>query len=204
MTLTSDGLRVPEELRTDEFLLRPIRVSDAQLDYDAVMESRDFLRLWEQSTWPEDDFTVAANRADLEKLEQRRKDGDSFTYTVMNLDETECLGCVYVVPTDSRQLSKSEITAIAGSRWSDYQVAVYFWIRKSRLVDRLDQRLLALLRPWFERDWHIERHLIVTSEQYEHQVSLIEKTGLSRLFRLKSPNESGHSIAFGTASTSNT
>ena len=202
MTFTSDGFRVPEELRTDEFRLRPIRVSDAELDYYAVMESRDFLRLWEQSTWPEDDFTLAANRADLEKLEQRRHDGVSFTYTVMNLDETECLGCVYVVPTDSRQLSKSEITAIDGSRWSDYHVAVYFWIRKSRLIDGLDRRLLALLGPWFERDWHIERHLIVTSEQYAHQVSVIEETGRPRLFRLNSANESGNSIAFGIISTS--
>lgn len=202
MTFTNDDVRVPDEVRTDEFLLRPIRASDAQLDYEAVMESKDFLRLWEQTTWPEDDFTLAANRADLEKLEQRRIDGESFTYTVMNLDETQCLGCVYIVPTDAKQLSKSEITAVDAGQWSDYQVAVYFWIRKSRLADGLDQRLLALLGPWLQRVWHIEHHLIVTSEQYEHQVSLIEDTGLSRLFRLKNPNESGHSVAFGIAPTS--
>jgi hypothetical protein len=201
MTSTSDAFRVPEELRTDEFLLRPIRATDAQLDYEAVMESKDFLRLWEQTTWPEDDFTVAANRADLERLEQRHTDGESFTYTVMHPDETQCLGCVYIVPTGARQLAKSEIAAIDGDQWSDYQVAVYFWIRKSRLADGLDQRLLATLGPWLERDWHIGRHLIVTSEQYEHQVSLIEDTGLSRLFRLKSPNETGYSLAYGIAST---
>jgi hypothetical protein len=204
MTLVSNGFRVPEELRTDEFLLRPIRATDAQLDYEAVMESKEFLRLWEQTTWPEDDFTVAGNRADLEDLEQRRHDGTSFTYTVMNLDETQCLGCVYIVPTDSRQFSKTEITAIDGGSWSVYQIAVYFWIRKSRLADGLDHRLLTSFGPWFEREWQVVRYLVVTSEQYEYQVSLVENTGLSRLFRLKTPNENGHSIAFGTVSISGT
>ena len=32
---------VPETLRTDEFLLRPLRATDVQLDYEAVISSRD-------------------------------------------------------------------------------------------------------------------------------------------------------------------
>src|SRR5215218_4357264 len=96
MGFNTGDFHASDELRTDEFLLRPIRESDAELDYDAVMESREFLRLWEQSTWPEDDFTVEANRADMAKLERRHAEGESFTYTVMNLEETRCLGCVYI------------------------------------------------------------------------------------------------------------
>lgn len=201
MTFVRDDFRIPERLETNEYLLRPIRATDAELDYEAVMESKEFLRLWEQTTWPEDDFTVAANREDLARLQQRFMDGVSFTYTVMNPDETQCLGCVYVIPTDSRQLAKTQITAIGAASWSDFQVAVYFWIRKSRLADKLDQRLLASLEPWFARDWRIERHLIACSEQYRHQLALIEETGRSPLFRLKNPNESGDAVAFGFAST---
>jgi hypothetical protein len=199
MTFADTGRSVPEELRTDEFLLRPIRAADAQLDYEAVMESKDFLRLWEQTSWPEDDFTEVANRADLEKLEQRRIDGESFIYTVMNLDETQCLGCVYIVPRGARQLSKTEISAIDDHLWSDYDVVVYFWIRKSRLADGLDLKLLSTLGPWIERDWHIDRYLFACSEQYQHQVSVLESAGLHRMFRLKHPNESGPSLAYGVA-----
>ncbi len=40
MAFDKNDTHPPAELRTDEFLLRPIRASDAKLDYDAVMESR--------------------------------------------------------------------------------------------------------------------------------------------------------------------
>ena len=51
-------IRAPAGLETHEFRLRPLRASDAQLDFDAVIASREFLRVWEQSDWPADDFTV--------------------------------------------------------------------------------------------------------------------------------------------------
>lgn len=196
MAFNDDDFQAPEELRTDEFLLRPIRVADAELDYAAVMESKEFLRLWEQSSWPEDDFTVDANRADMEKLERRHSDRESFTYTVMNPAETHCLGCVYILPTDARQFSRAQISAIDGARWAAYDAAVYFWVRKSRLADGLDRRLLAALGPWLERDWHIEHHLIVTNEQFEQQVSMIERAKLQLRFQLMFPNEPGKSLAY--------
>ena len=66
--------------RADEFILRPITAADARFDCEAVMDSREYLRQWEQSTWPEDDFTVADNQSDLvdherwnsERSEERR------------------------------------------------------------------------------------------------------------------------------------
>jgi hypothetical protein len=201
MAFNNDDFHAPDELRTDEFLLRPIRASDAQLDYEAVMESKEFLRQWEQSSWPEDDFTVDANREDLAKLERRHTDGESFTYTVMNPTETQCLGCVYIFPTTARLFSKAQIAAIDGARWSAYEAAVYFWIRQSRLADRLDRRLLDALGPWLEHDWHIEHHLIVTNEQFSQQVAMIESANLQRRFHLTFPNEPGKSLAYADHSS---
>ena len=66
---------VPHGFSTDRFLIRPVTVADAQLDFDAVMSSKEFLRTWEQASWPEDDFTVEANRADLDKMETRHEAG---------------------------------------------------------------------------------------------------------------------------------
>jgi hypothetical protein len=91
MTLSERGICAPSGYETHEFVLRPLLASDAQLDYDAVMESREFLRKWEQSTWPEDNFTVEANREDLVKAERKHASGENFTYTVMNPDQAECL-----------------------------------------------------------------------------------------------------------------
>ena len=197
MALNNSGnFNAPAELRTDEFLLRPILASDAELDYEAVMESKEYLRPWEQTGWPADDFTLEANREDLCKLERWHADGERFTYTVLNPTGTQCLGCVYILPTSARLFARKQIAAIDGARWSEYEVAVYFWIRTSRLSDGLDRRLLDALGPWLEREWHIAHHLIVISEQVEQQVSLTESTNRRLRFRLTDPRQSGESLAY--------
>jgi hypothetical protein len=196
MTFNTCDFHAPEKLRTDEFLLRPIVASDAELDYEAVMESRELLRKWEQSSWPEDDFTVEANRKDIELLERRRNDGASFAYTVMNPTETQCLGCVYIYPSDAPMFAKSQISPIDGARWSDFEAVVYFWIRKSRLTDGLDRRLLTALSPWLDEAWRIERFLAVTNEQFEQQVEMIESTDLQLRFQLKDPDDAARDLAY--------
>src|SRR5215472_8954985 len=89
---------VPEMLRTDEFLLRPLRASDVALDYDAVISSREQLLLKSGGTWPREGFTLEENLADLEEHERDFQQRAGFIYTVMNPTETECLGCVYIYP----------------------------------------------------------------------------------------------------------
>ena len=196
MPFNDDDFHAPKELRTGEFLLRPILASDAALDYEAVMASKEYLRPWEQTGWPADDFTVEANRADVEKLERWHAAGERFTYTVLDPTGTQCLGCVYLVPTDAPMFAKKEIAAIDGARWSEYAVVVHFWVRTSRLADGLDRRLLDALGPWLADDWQIAHHLIVTNEQVEQQVSLIESTDRQLKFRLTDPKESGKSLAY--------
>lgn len=192
---------VPNGIRTDDFLLRPIRVADAELDYEAVMESRAFLRVWEQSTWPEDSFTVDANREDLQRLERRHAARDSFAYTVMNPTETQCLGCVYLFPTTAAPFGRSKISASDGAVWSDYPAAVYFWVRLSRLADALDRRLLAAIGPWLRDDWGFDGTLFVTNEQFTQQVEMMEGAGLRLRFRIEDPKATGRFLAYAEATT---
>ena len=84
----------------DGFVIRPLVTSDAGLDHDAVMSSREFLHHWEQDPpYPPADFSVEENRADLERMESEHRNGTRYTYTVMNTDETRVLGCIYTCPT---------------------------------------------------------------------------------------------------------
>ena len=190
---------VPEGMRRDEFRLRPIGVADAELDYEAVMESREFLRAWEQSTWPEDSFTLEANRDDLQKLERRHAAKASFTYSVMNPTETQCLGCVYLFATNAVMFGRSKISPVDGALWSDYAAAVYFWIRLSRLADALDRRLLAALGRWLEEDWPFDSYLFVTNEQFTQQVAMMESAGLRLRFHIDDPNATKRFLAYGKA-----
>lgn len=189
-------ISAPAGAQTREFVLRPLLASDAELDYEAVMESREFLRKWEQSSWPEDDFTVEANREDLMKAERRHANGDAFTYTVMNLDQSECLGCVYVLPPDAKMFTGAQVTALGADEWSDCDATVFFWVRKSRLPDGLDRALLDWLVRWFEREWSFKDPVIVTNEQFDQQVAMIEGTDLRRRFEVEVPDHPGKYLAY--------
>lgn len=183
-------------LATDEFILRPITAADTEADYAAVMESREYLRTWEQSSWPEDDFTVTANRADLEMLERRHAEHLAFTYTVTDLAGTECLGCVYLMWSGARMFTEARITSVGEHRWEDYDAVVYFWVRKSRLATNTDRALLDALRAWLARDWNLQGHLIVTNEQFIQQVDLIEGTDLQLRFEIEESGKPGRYFAY--------
>lgn len=190
----------PERLATDAFSLRPILATDAERDFDAVMESRVELRPWEQTGWPTDDFTVEENRKDLEMLQRGNEDRSRFTYTVLDPSGTECLGCVYVIPPDARSFVKPTVTITAVDdgdwRWEDYGAAVYFWVRTSRLATHLDRALLDSLRAWFAQDWTLDRILFVTNEQALQQVSTVESAGLRLQFTIAEPGKAGRYLAY--------
>src|SRR5260370_18671659 len=61
---------VPETLQTEEFLVRPLRATDVELDYDAVITSRAELFLRSEGSWPREGFTLEENLADLVEHEQ--------------------------------------------------------------------------------------------------------------------------------------
>ncbi|MCA9728991.1 MAG: N-acetyltransferase [Candidatus Eisenbacteria bacterium] len=200
MDSTDRSFRVPDELSTGEFVLRPIRESDAELDHEAVMSSKEFLRDWEQTGWPKEDFTVEANREDLVRLRRRHENGESFTYTVLNPQGDSCLGCVYVVPTSAELFAKAEVRPTGDSRWSEFEIAVYFWVRESRTTDGLDARLLDAMDPWFRRQWNV-RYLLLTNERVSHQVDLLESTGCTLRFELAYSSKPGKELAYSMHST---
>jgi hypothetical protein len=188
---------VPMGLRTAEFVLRPIVADDAEKDHAAVMETREDLRLWEQSAWPADDFTVEANREDLVGLQERHAEGRAFTYTVLAPGGRESLGCVYVFPVGASFLAKSTVTPVGDDEWADVEAVVYFWARRSQMEKQMDERLLAALRAWFADEWKVDRVVFVTNEQFTQQVQLMRHAGLRLKFTLVEPGKPGKYLVFG-------
>ena len=180
MPFIPPGASIPELLDAKEFRLRPLRVSDVELDYAALMESKELLRRWSQSGWPADDFTLAQNAEDLEEHEREHDERIAFTFTVLDARESECLGCVYIRPLP--QLLRPEDFGDVGTE-DVYQGRVAFWVRQPRLKDDLDHRLLRALIQWFERDWPFTRVLFYTSERETRQRQVFEEQGL-RLLRM--------------------
>lgn len=197
MSFADPNEPVPTGLQTDEFVLRPIRADDAALDHAAVMETREYLRAWEQSEWPRDDFTVEENRRDLVGLEARHAELRAFTYTVLDPDGAECLGCVYLFDTTATFLANSTVLPVADDAWDDVDAVVYFWARRSRMATGMDGRLLRALRTWFDQQWRFERPVYVTNEHFHQQVDLLEATDLTLRFELLEPGKPGTYLVYG-------
>jgi hypothetical protein len=60
---------VPQALEHPAFRLRMLQATDAQSDYEAVMESQARLRAGSPRGWPRPGFTLAENLADLTRHE---------------------------------------------------------------------------------------------------------------------------------------
>lgn len=183
MAFEGRRLTVPTGLVHDEFVLRPLLTSDVERDYEAVMETRERLRRWEQSSWPAEDFDLAGNLKDLERHEREHHEGQAFTYTVVDTTDTECLGCVYLNPADNRFIDRSSVESLSGPAWDEVDATVTFWARSSRA--ELEAPLLAALRRWLIDDWDLGAHVFVVSELFHEQVALAEATDLELRFRYR-------------------
>jgi hypothetical protein len=139
--LVPDEFVVPRELAGEGFLLRPLGVRDLVQDYDAVMSSVARLRhtFGPGDPWPEDDLTLEQDLVDLGWHQKEFERRSSFAYTVVSPDGAQCLGCVYLYPSEKR----------------GHDVKVFLWVRASHA--ELDAMLYATVRSWLARDWPFER-----------------------------------------------
>lgn len=136
----NESFEVPDKLETDEFRLRMLTVNDLVKDYDAVMSSVEHLsKVWPGSGWPEG-LTLEEDLIDLGWHQREFMNRSSFAYTMVTLDESTVVGCVYINPTRKR----------------GYDAEVYFWVRESELANGLDDRLYAAMKDWLKSDWDFD------------------------------------------------
>jgi len=141
--LVSREFVVPEVLKTNKFRLRMLKVSDVVKDYDAVMTSVDHLQdvFGEASEWPAKDLTFEQDLIDLGWHQKEFQTRSSFAYTVMKLDESQCLGCMYIFPSQSQ----------------NFEVDVFMWVRKSEFDKGLDPILFNTVKDWIAKKWPFKK-----------------------------------------------
>jgi hypothetical protein len=143
----ADGFEHPAcvELPTGHHL-RPIRASDVELDYPAVMGSRE--RLWtiygEPWGWPPATMTLEQDRDDLAHHEAEIAAHETFNYALLDAQESELLGCVYIDPPDSG----SPDGADAVSSW---------WVVDEMVGSELERALDEFVPRWLADTWGFER-----------------------------------------------
>ena len=136
-----DDFEIPALLETDRFRLRMLSVDDVEKDYEAVIESRELLHTMFGGPWPKPGFTLEENLADLERHQQEFLSRKAFAYTVVSLDETRVLGCVYINPPET----------------TDSDAVVVMWVRQTGYDKGLDEILFNNVRDWISSDWPFKK-----------------------------------------------
>lgn len=127
--------------------LRPITGADTDLDYPAVMGSRE--RLWSlfgaAYGWPRADMSYQDDRTDLERHAREAEAHRSFNYALFDDAETALLGCVYLDPPE-REGADAEIA---------------WWVVDDRVGTDLERTLDAFVPRWIADMWPFQRPRLI-------------------------------------------
>jgi RimJ/RimL family protein N-acetyltransferase len=122
--------------------LRPIRETDVDIDYPAVMGSRESLwaKYGEPWGWPPATMTIEQDREDLARHEREIATLETFNYAVLDDDETELLGCVYIDPPSD----DSPVGTDAIASW---------WVTDAHAGGELETALAEFVPRWLAETW---------------------------------------------------
>ena len=141
--LVPSDFKVPAVFENEHFRFRTLTVNDTVKDYDAVMSSKEHLRgvFGPNDTWPEDDLSLEQDLIDLGWHQKEFQIRSSFAYTVVALDESRVLGCLYIFPATK----------------PGYDAEITMWVRADIVDDGYDEILFYTVTEWIDKEWLFEK-----------------------------------------------
>jgi hypothetical protein len=137
------GFEVPTSLATNQFRLEPLGPPHNRADHAAWMSSIEHIRStpgFRDSRWPPPSgMTLEENLTDLRRHADDFARRAGFTFTVLDPNDNDVIGCVYLYP----------------SRSENWDITVRSWVRADRAS--LDLPLADALASWLTTDWPWER-----------------------------------------------
>jgi hypothetical protein len=133
-----DDFDPPKKLSAEGFLLVPLHVEHNERDYRAWTSSMEHIRAtpgFPNGSWPRQ-MSLEDNGRDLARHAADFAAQEGFTYTVLDSEDGDVVGCVYLYPAGPE--SRAEVTARS-------------WVRVSRAD--LDETLWRVVSEWLRRDW---------------------------------------------------
>jgi len=176
MKFYSDEFPLPELLQVDDFIFRPLRASDVELDFDAVISSSFMLRAWSQSDWPADGFTLEDNLNDLQRHEQEHLDKEAFTFTIMDPEETFCLGCIYMNSL-IQEIVDLGICQLPDTDEEVFAASVSYWVRESHANREFSSTILERIIAWLNSEWHFNCVVFPVGKTNSIQTKLFVERG---------------------------
>lgn len=116
------GFTPPVGLVTDDFGLEPLGPQHNERDHAAWSASIEHIHAtpgWQGSSddpWPVP-MSLSHNLADLEMHARHFRDGEGFTYTVLDPSSDDVIGCVYIYPGSVRSWVRASRVELDGPLW---------------------------------------------------------------------------------------
>jgi hypothetical protein len=136
-----ENFEAPSELMLPGMRLEPLGPEHNERDHEAWSSSIDHIRAtpgFSEGNWPRP-MSLEENLGDLQRHAADFAARRGFTYSVLDPDSDEVIGCVYIYP------SKDE----------GYDAQVESWVRASRA--ELDTALWRGVSEWLDADWPFSR-----------------------------------------------
>lgn len=128
----------PPELKTDRYIARKLEIRDVYLDYIAVMDSIDIIHKTRGlNSWPTPKLTIEDDMIDLGWHQREFEFKNSFAFTIMNPDETECLGCMYFYQ----------------AKEPEYEAEVSWWVTTKAYEEGLYDVISRDIKSWVKNEW---------------------------------------------------
>ena len=142
-TFVPAGFAPPTSLVTEHLRLEPLGPQHNDADLAAWTSSIEHIRVtpgYPDGDWPPlGGMTPEANLADLRRHAADFGAGLGFTFTVLDPDDRDVIGCVYLYPPDDDR----------------HDVSIQTWVRADR--SHLDATLADAVSVWVASDWPWQR-----------------------------------------------
>jgi hypothetical protein len=186
MSLNPNLLDVQIRLETIDFVVHRQRISDNELDFDAVMSSKEILREWSDSEWPENDFSLEQNGQDIAEHIADHEQNSDYGFSIFTPSEDRLLGSLYlnavgplleIYPTDPMTLA----------RLLEFDVRIEYWLRAGVSPD-LELRFVRAVIKWLEDAWWFERPVFGSRKDMTSRRNLYAELGMTEVAALLSAN----------------
>lgn len=151
MTLNPDCLPVPEIYSTDLFVIRRQMRTDNVLDFQAVMTSRQELRVWSDSDWPQDEFTIEENAADLDMHIGEHARDEAYGFSIFDATHSTLLGSLYLSQVASI-VANYQVDPSLAARLKHFDVCADYWLRQGVSAE-IKSAFLQTVQAWLSEAW---------------------------------------------------
>ncbi|MDA9189380.1 hypothetical protein N9O57_00190 [bacterium] len=127
----------PRKVKLENIVMETLAPKHNLLDFEAWNSSKNELKgiFGPKNDWPNDVSSLEDNLRDLKNHLKEFNESRAFTYTLLDLDEKTCVGCLYIRP----------------SLASEFDCRVDFWFRNSHKL--LEGSFYSWLKTWLNKEW---------------------------------------------------